>query len=204
MRSKFTIKLDDVLQRALDLSSRPDDNFPELARCLATLHDHAFPTWKRFLEASGMGRRKAYYLVEIGNIFERLQVPEARLRKIGWTKAQIIGRHITRANANRRLKQAEENTAPQLEALMRDENAQMATRCVKMYFTAEEYVEFEQAILRHGGTQSGRGLRDKEKATLNMIRKAHGAPDMEKPGPKRARRDRGLRLQGRARTPVMN
>ena len=45
-----------------------------------------------------------------------------------------------------------------------------------MYFSPKQYEELEEALVHHGASKAarGRGLVDKEKALLKMIRKAMG------------------------------
>ena len=107
----------DKMRTAVRLSARPKDTFPELARLLADLYAQDPASLQRFIAASGMGRRKAYYLVELGRGLEGLKLVE-RVRRIGWKKAQMIAQKITRRNARERLQWAEENTVEGLTRIM--------------------------------------------------------------------------------------
>ena len=72
-----------VLKRAVKLAAEPADDFPELARCLADIHDDDRSLLREFIEESGMGKRKAYYLVELGTQLRTVSIPDECLRLIG-------------------------------------------------------------------------------------------------------------------------
>ena len=83
-----------AFQRAVELPKCPQENFMELGRCLARLKEEP-EEFRRFLKMSGMGSRKAYYLISISQVFGPLRLPKARLKKIGWTKLQVPGDEIS-------------------------------------------------------------------------------------------------------------
>jgi hypothetical protein len=121
--------------------------------------------------SANIGRRKAYYLVEVSRIFDPLTVPRARLRKIGWTKLQLIGKHVTPNNLDALLHLAEECNAKELERLMRGEKPLGNARCVLMYFSPKQYDELEDALVQHGGVRRGRGVENKEEAMISIVRR---------------------------------
>ena len=53
---------------------------------------------------------------------------------------------------------------------MRGEKPLGNAHCVLMYFSPKDYAELEEALLSHGGTRSGRGILNKEKALINVVR----------------------------------
>ena len=134
-----------------------------------TLPSHLDCRAARFIEQSGIGRRKAYYLLDLGKRLVDLGLPDNRLQKIGWTKLQVVGKHLTRRNAETLLGWAEECNAPQLAARVRGE-APSKSRCVLLYFSPAQYRQFERAILTSGGKRSGRGLVGTEAAIMRMVR----------------------------------
>ena len=142
-----------------------------------------------------LGRRKAYYLVEVSRIFDPLPVPRSRLRKIGWTKLQLIGKHVNPENLDDLLTLAESTNSKELERQMRGEQPLGNAHCVVMYFSPKQYAEFEEALLKNGAKQSGRGMVDKEKALINALRKA--IPGLEKVHP--AKGEAGPRVAGGVR-----
>ena len=178
-----------LLRKAVKLSAQPDDTFPGLARSLAAIYAQDKALLGRFIQQSGMGRRKAYYLLDLGKRLADLGLPDKRLKEVGWTKLQIIGKTLTPRNAETLLAWAEEYNAPQLAARVRGETSEPKTRCVLLYFSPAQYRQFERAILTSGGKRSGRGLMGKEAAIMRMVRSINrneGRPGSkgaaEKPG----------------------
>ena len=113
-----------TMDRAVRLSARANDTFPELARCLANLYAQEPSFLPKFVTKSGMGKRKAYYLIDLGQRLKGIGVSDDRLRRVGWTKMQVCARHLTRANASDLLKQAEETSAEGLKIIVRGEPPQ--------------------------------------------------------------------------------
>jgi hypothetical protein len=106
----------------------------------------------------------------VSRIFDPLPVPRSRLRKIGWTKLQLIGKHVTPHNLEDLLTLAESVNSKELERQMRGEKPMGNAHCVLMYFKPDDYAEIEEALVHYGAVSSGRGLRKKEKALLRMVR----------------------------------
>lgn len=158
-------------QKAELIASFIGDNFIEAARYLREVQDEKPELFATVVKYTGIGMRKAYYLAEIDRRFRKLGVDRTRLRKIGWTKVQMIGRHINMTNLEDLLSLAENHTAYELNALLRGEQPHSETRCVVLYFTPEQYETFEQAVLANGGVKSGRGLLGKEEALVKALAK---------------------------------
>jgi hypothetical protein len=127
----------------------------------------------QIVQKSNLGRRKAYYLVEVSRIFDPLPVPRSRLRKIGWTKLQLIAKHVTPNNLDALLQLAEYSTAKELERAMRGEKPLGNAHCVLMYFSPKDYAELEDMLVKHGGVRSGRGIQNKEEALLRVVAAAN-------------------------------
>ena len=161
-----------LYDKAMSLSKDVEDNFLELGKSLRRLQERDPELFQQFVASANIGRRKAYYLVEVSRIFDPLTIPRARLRKIGWTKLQLIGKHVTPNNLDALLQLAEESNAKELERLMRGEKTLGGNaHCVLMYFSPKQYAELEDALVRHGGVRSGRGIQNKEEAMLSIARR---------------------------------
>jgi hypothetical protein len=171
----MTSRVDQVLERAIALAAQPDENLLALCRCLAELRDYEPGLLGRFIRASGMGRRKAYHLANIGERLQGLRLPEEQLRNIGWTKLQLISKKLNAANARRLLKQAEDHSVHELAALMRGEALDKKSRVLLLYFSPEEYRTIERDLLNHGARRSRRGLANKEEAVRRIFAKARQA-----------------------------
>ena len=108
------------------------------------------------------------------NLADQLQVSagfRTRLRDIGWTKSKVIGKHRAGTNFLKLVEYAENHTTKELEAYAAKKRPATDTRCVLLYFTPGEYRRYEEAVLKFGARKRGRGLIDKEKATIRMAKK---------------------------------
>ena len=166
------MSIEALYDRALALSADVEDNFLELGRSLRQLLDRDPDLFQQVVKKGNLGRRKAYYLVEVSRTFDNAPVPRSRLRKIGWTKLQLIGKHVTPHNLDKLLELADSTNSKQLERQMRGEEPMENAHCVLMYFSPKQYAEFEEAVLKNGGERSGRGIVGKEEALINALRKA--------------------------------
>jgi hypothetical protein len=168
----MSLKTEEMYEKALVLSADVEDNFLELGRALRRLLDRDPALFQQIVKKGKLGRRKAYYLVEVSRIYDPLPVPRARLRKIGWTKLQLMGKHVSLDNVEELLELAEQTNAKELERQLHGEKPMVNARYVLMYFSPKQYAEFEYALLKNGATKSGRGMFDKEIAIINALRKA--------------------------------
>jgi hypothetical protein len=161
----------DLEKTVLALASRPADRFLDLAHALRALKDASGEDFRRVVKKAGLGTRKAYYLL---NLADQLQVSagfRTRLRDIGWTKSKVIGKHRAGNNFVKLVEYAENHTTKELEAYAAKKKPTTDTRCVLLYFTPGEYRRYEEAVLKFGARKRGRGLTDKEKATIRMAKK---------------------------------
>jgi hypothetical protein len=160
-----------LYDKALELFAKVPDKFLDLGRALRQLQDRDPELFQKFVAKTGIGRRKAYYLVEISRTFEPLQVSRARLHDLGWTKVQLLGKHVTQDNVEELLKLAEDTSANELERVLSGKKSLGNARCVLMYFSPKQYDELEDALVGHGGVRRGRGVENKEEAMIKMVRR---------------------------------
>jgi hypothetical protein len=163
--------------KALDLATNDPDNFWDLGRALRRLLDREPDLFQKFLDNTDVGSRKAYYLVEINRAFEPLQVPRARLLRLGWTKLQLIAAKVKQDTVEEWLKLAEGMPTKQLERKMKGKTPIKNAACVLMYFSPKEYKELGEALKRYGGTPTERGIQNREEALIRMVRRLK---DLEK------------------------
>jgi hypothetical protein len=168
----MTISIGELYDRALALSSDVENTFLELGRSLRQLRDRDPSLFQQIVNKGCLGRRKAYYLVEVSRKFEPLPINRARLKKIGWTKLQIIGQHVTKDNVEELVSLAEQLKTKQLERKMRGGKPLIKAHCVLMYLSPKQYAELKEALLKNGAERSGHGIIGKEKALINALRKA--------------------------------
>jgi hypothetical protein len=170
---------EDLYDKALAMSGDVEDNFLELGRDLRRLQDRDLILFQQIIQKTNLGRRKAYYLVEVSRIFDPLPIPRSRLKKIGWTKLQLIGKHVDPSKLDHLLTLAETNNAKELQRHLKGQKPLGNAHCVLMYFSPKQYEELEKVLLKHGASRStgsgGRaGLSNKESALMNLIRSIEG------------------------------
>jgi hypothetical protein len=122
------------------------------------------------------GDVKAYHLIKISQKFERIGLPEPQLNRLGWTKLEIVGRHITKPSASKLMALAEKYKAKDLEAAILSDGLSKRTQSVLLFFTSNQHRKFTSAIVRFGATRSGRGFIGKEEALIAIIQKASTPP----------------------------
>ncbi|OQM76238.1 hypothetical protein [Manganibacter manganicus] len=150
------------------------DRFLKLAQELRELKDTQPDILWEVVELAGISRRKAYALVRIARQFEELDIPEARLYAIGWTKLAVIGRYLTELNGEQLLKLAEQNTVHDLEALLRGEAPVEDARLVTLYLAPEQYEVLRTKLVAHGALPSGNGMIKVEEALMAALASATG------------------------------
>jgi hypothetical protein len=152
------------------LIARSSDKFLELGSLLRRLQESEPANFQRLIAIPQLGKRKAYYLVEIARAFGEVSNQERfRLAKIGWTKLQVIAAHVRPENKEELLSLAEENTVENLKALMRGDQPIVDGRSVLLHFTGNQFGAFSSAILKHGAIKSGAGFIDKEAALISAL-----------------------------------
>ena len=166
----------ELYARAKDLAKDFDDNFLELGKTLAQLTSDSF---RKMYQSTNLGRRKAYYLVEIWDKFHGLPVPKAKLKEVGWTKLTLLAKHVTKENAAELLDVALGLSNKQLGAYLAGKKVEDNARCVLMYFSPKQYAVLEKTILANGGEKNGRGLTNKEEALIKALRKTAKAAEAD-------------------------
>ncbi len=168
------LQTNEIYARAVALSKDVDDNFLELAKTLRQLQERDADMFHKVLTKARIGSRKAYYLINISKWFDGLPVSKARLRKIGWTKLQVIGPHVTAQYLDELLELAESKSTAALKTHVKGDDPRSNSHCVLMYFSPEQYTVFEGALVKAGAQKNGRGMVDKETALIKLLAKADG------------------------------
>ena len=130
--------------------------------------------FQNLIHDGSLSRRTAYYLRDVGQLIRAAKLSARQAERIGWTKLQIIGDKMNAKNADRLMKLAEESNAQELKRKIREDSSHSKPHCVLLYFSNEQYRRFRRAVLRHGGSSTGRGIIGKEEAILSIIREARG------------------------------
>ena len=166
----MTLNIEALYQKTKEMAADVDDTFLDLGRHLRQLLDRDPELFQKIVAQTALGRRKAYYLVEISRVFDPLQVSRPRLKKLGWTKLQLIGKHVTQDNVEELMELAESMNTKQLERKMKGKMPIKNAACVLMYFNPTAVKELEQALEKYGATPTPRGIQDREEALIRMIR----------------------------------
>ena len=164
-------EFDPLFFETLLLIARFNDNFLELASLLRQVYETSHHDFKTLISIPQLGPRKGYYLVEIDKAFGGNEDLRPRLNKIGWTKLQLIAKHVTHDNREDFLKLAEAHTAKNLERIMHGVDPIVDGRSVLLVFTAEQFSAFSAAVLAHGAVKNGQGFIGKEAALVAAIEK---------------------------------
>lgn len=98
--------------------------------------------------------------------FPRLR---SRLEAIGLTKLELVARGINPRNVDERLEFAETHTVKQLAGHFASSTPVQNSRCVMLYFSADEYDRLAKALIPHGAEQKDGQLIGQEQALLSLI-----------------------------------
>lgn len=163
--------------KAMQMANAVDEHFLELAKTLRELQDTDPDEFTRVVNNSGLGKRKAYYLVGIDRTFSKIPVPKLRLKKIGWTKLNVLTRAITKANYADLLKAAETYTAKELEKYVAGQKPEEKKRAFLAYLSPEDYEALQLAFARVGGIRYQRGFSNKGASLAAVCRTINALPD---------------------------
>jgi hypothetical protein len=152
-----------------------DYDFLAAAQLLRKIQDETPDAFAAVAKSAGVGLRKAYALVQIDRCFATLNADRELLRSIGWSKLQILCRHITIDNHQELLSLALKVCAHELSVILRDVTYSAGKHCVILYFSSKQYDVFQHAVLAHGGKKSARGLTYKEMALVQALTEKAGA-----------------------------
>lgn len=166
----MSIRLPNLTSLSKIVASAMGKDFLTLARRLREVRDMDPEMFSKVIAAAGLGKRRAYALVQVDNSFRELEFDRERLLGVGWTKAVTIAPHVNQENCEELLGLAEEHTVHDLAVLLSGGTLNIHQRVVLLYFSLKEYELFEQMALAHGATREGRGLAGKERALVDMMR----------------------------------
>jgi hypothetical protein len=151
----MTAIIDALFDKALELSANVPDNFMELGRALAQLHDLDRDRFRQLVAKSNMGLRRAYHLIEVSRTVEARAIPRDQLGKIGWPKLQLIVKHLTPNTLDALLRLADESTVEDLKHRLPGWKRPAGNaHCMLRYFSPKSYEQLEGALMSKGGTPS--------------------------------------------------
>jgi len=168
--AKTMLKTEETYSSAMELAQKFEDNFVELASTLSKLKALDPKAFAEFRKLSGVGNRKAYYLVKIADVFHPLKVPKITMKALGWTKCMMLSDHINSNNKDKLVKFALDHTVKEIEAFVKGGDVANNAHSVLMYFNEQDYSELTDALVAHGAKRSGRGLVNKEEALISLLK----------------------------------
>ena len=155
----------------IHLIADDEDRFLDLAALLRKLKDTQPKDFVTIIEWPKLGRRKAYYLVEIDEAFGDRPDLRARLSEIGWTKLAKVAKFATNENIDDLLKLAESYTALELELLLKGAAIKPGGSFVTLYLDPAQFALFRGVLLKHGAKAHKKGLLGKEAALVTALSK---------------------------------
>lgn len=176
LRMEFEMTLDEMAAEIAWLAQEFDEKFLPLAKALREFRDallgqgktDPFGLFDAVCKNAGIGRRKAFYLIEIDRIYGTLNIPMHRLTAIGWTKLCVMAKHIDPQDLEEWLKLGETHTVAEIRDILAGEDA--TPNWVTLRFSNANYAVFRSALIANGALlTSGGGLAGKEPAILKIV-----------------------------------
>lgn len=161
--------------KTIDLAILPALNFFELAENLAKLHDDDPSAIADLPDKTGMSRRRVYYLLDVGQLIAASEMSKAEAEEIGWTKLQIIARHLKQSgpceaeDLDSFLALARKYRARNLAKVLTGQTTQV-TRIVSFELSATASYDLNLALVAHGAKLTPRGLTGKGTALAKIIK----------------------------------
>lgn len=162
-------RIEDAFDKAIRLAENHEKNFIELGLLLKYIKQQEPILFNRFCQMSCLGRRKAYYLVQIAKKTEGLPISKKVLSKIGWTKMTLICGKLDPTNWEYWIALAEENSVHGLKTIFSGQRPNH--KSMVLYFRADDYDYLTSLLPKYGAKFKGPGLARKEEAIIRMAKK---------------------------------
>lgn len=160
----------------MGLAREPALNFFKLAQALCELHESDPPALQDLAKRTRLSRRRMYYLLQTGELIRDKGISEKIAEYIGWTKLQIVARHlanadgaVSRAEFKKLLALASEHKAKDLPAALIGKKV-IEKRVAHFYLNTRERALLNKALIMYGATESSGRLTGKEKALTKILR----------------------------------
>jgi len=154
-----TEKTSRLYRQARFLNSTSAETTFELAETLTNLYDSDRHAFVQFYNDQNLGKRKAYYLVEIHRKYvEEMGIDRATMIKVGWTKLMLMLSHISPDNADDYIEYAIGHNVKELSAYIRGEET---PKLKQVLFTlSKEQEEIIAPIINQRGKSREENLID--------------------------------------------
>ena len=167
----------EVLNEVISQVSAPSMKFFDLAISITALHDQDRASLTALSKRTEVGRRRLYYLLDVGRLIERYELTKQEVEAVGWTKLQIVARHLTTTRETKKdhvkhlLRLASNTKAKDLgEAL---EGKQLEEKHTFMFFLSkDEAAMLNESLLQFGALRVPGGVTNKEQALMAMLQAA--------------------------------
>lgn len=166
-----------LINTILSFSKNIDQNFVKLSELFFQLRLKDPQQFQAVVVSADIDKRKAYYMSEIGGHIDRVAIPPSALHDIGWTKVQIIARHLSTDNWEALLELASRHTVRDLKLLMQGIKPMETTKTILLSLSLNDHKRLVAVLIKHGASRSGSGHANKETALMKMVDKV-----MEKGG----------------------
>lgn len=154
----------------------PPTDFIEQAAYLRKIADHSPDEFEDALKLLKIGRRKAYYLIDVDKTFEEISATKEEKLAVGWTKLKMMNSYVTEENWKQLFAEAMNRPVHEFQEILEGNYVETAKHCVLLYFFDEEYKLFAKVLEEHGAKKKARGLQGKEAALLKALRKLKPKP----------------------------
>jgi hypothetical protein len=138
----------------MELARQKNSTPIDLAEALWAADQEEPSNLKSIIEETGLGRRRAFYLLKIWCRFARLE--RELLVELGWKKLSIVAKYSPPGKERRGLSLARKHTSRELEAIMRGDTPDMAAaHSVLLWLAPSQYQVFADVLLKFGATYVG-------------------------------------------------
>ncbi len=159
----------------MQLAREPALNFFALAQTLTKLHEREPAALRDLPDRSRLSRRRMYYLLQTGELIRARGISKATAEYIGWTKLQMIARHVTNADSSpsseefkQLLALATEHKARDLAEALRGKKI-VHKRVALFYLSTRERTRLNRVLVMYGAKQRGGRLTGKESALMKIL-----------------------------------
>jgi hypothetical protein len=168
-------RLETLKRKVVKLANEPTLSFFDLAQALVELHGANRAALINMPSATGMSRRRMYYLLKVGKLLRDEGITRGIAETVGWMKLQIVARYwYTTDKPSPRpvtelLQLASKHKTRDLPAAINGKKV-MRRRVVHFYLSTGARAELNEALIRYGAQQKRKRLTGKEAALIRIVR----------------------------------
>jgi hypothetical protein len=160
-------------RKAQGLAKCPNPTPIDLAEALWQAEQEEPGSLKAICEDTGLGTRKAYYLLEIWERFSGLNIQKRLLVDVGWTKLALMAKHSAPGMEPTWLDLAQRHTVKELEAMLKEgPHEKLKAHSTLLRLSPSQYKVFATVLPKFGAKppRRGKGLMNKEQALTRALR----------------------------------